>query len=74
MPGASATLPALMSYAEWLKGTSLALRTRSKELKAIDAELLHYERTPSAMRLARVQEKFEAWKKSKGADDAWKGS
>jgi len=68
------TLPAVMPFAEWKKGTSLVLRTRSKELKAVDVTLEQYEHTPSALRLARLNEAFEAWKKSKGPGDAWKGS
>ncbi len=67
-------LPTLMSPTEWVKGTSMALHTRSASLKGIDAALLAYARTPSAMHLAHVQEKFGAWKTSKGPGDAWKGS
>ena len=71
MPG---SLPDLMTFAEWKKGTSVVLRTRSRELKAVDVSLEQYEHTPTAMRHARVKEAFEAWKKSKGPGDAWKGS
>jgi len=65
---------ALISFAEWKKGTSMVLHTRSRELKALDVALEQYEHTPSAMRRARVAEAFEAWKKSKGPGDEWKGS
>ena len=74
MPGGSASLPTLMPQAEWLKGTSMTLHKRSQALKAIDAELERHHRTPSPMTLARLVEKFEAWKKSKGPGDEWKGS
>ncbi|MDH5540571.1 MAG: hypothetical protein OEY03_14315 [Rhizobacter sp.] len=74
MPGANATLPAVMTFAEWKKGTARTLHTRSRELKAVDVALEQYEHTPSAMRFARVKEAFGAWKKSKGPGDAWKGS
>lgn len=71
MPG---SLPDLMTFAEWKKGTSALLHTRSRELKAVDVALEQYEHTPSAMRLARLKEAFDAWKKSKGPGEAWKGS
>ena len=53
MPGANESL---MTFAEWKKGTSMALHTRSKEIKAVDPALERYEHTPSPMRLARVKE------------------
>ncbi len=71
MPGA---LPSLMTHAEWTQGTSVALHKRSRELKAVDAELDRYHRAPSEMRLARLKQSFGAWKKSKGPGDEWKGS
>jgi hypothetical protein len=70
MPGAST----LMSFDEWKKGTSLTFHSRSKELKALDMALAQHEHTPTAMQRARVQQAFDAWKKSKGPGDAWKGS
>ena len=74
MPGATATLPSLMTHAEWTKGTSVVLHKRSKELKAVDAGLERYHRTPSLLVLARLKQSFDSWKKSKGPGDAWKGS
>ena len=53
MPG---SLPDLMTFAEWKKGTSVVLRTRSRELKAVDVSLEQYEHTPTAMRHARVKD------------------
>lgn len=74
MAGNDSTTPTLVKHAEWLKGTSMLLRTRSTALRAVDNELLLYERTPSVMQLAKLKQAFAAWKASKGDDDTWKGS
>jgi hypothetical protein len=61
-----------MPYEEWKKGTALTLRTRSELLRALDAELLQYERNPTVFRLSKVQEALQVWQKSKGPAGAWK--
>ena len=66
------TLPTLMSFEDWQKGTALTLQTRSELLRALDLEIQQYERNPTVFRLSRVQEGLQAWKKSKGVDGAWK--
>jgi len=68
------THSSVMSSEEWKKGTGLVLRARGRELKAVDLALERFEHRPTDMRLAQLKEKFDAWKKSKGPGDAWKGS
>ena len=71
---AAPSTPDLMSYQEWMKGTSVGFQMRSKLLKALDNEIHSYERGPSAVKAARVRGAFDAWKRSKGAGSEWKES
>lgn len=68
------TLPTLVPYADWMKGTAKLFSTRSQPLKALDVALQAYERAPTVLRLGRVREAFDAWKNSKGPGDAWQKS
>lgn len=57
-----------------MKDTARIGRTRSAELKAVDAALLEYEKLGTPMAKQKLEAAFTAWKRKEGAGDAWKKS
>ncbi len=64
----------LIPVKEWLDRTSLIGRTRSQALRALDATLREYEKTPSGGARSAVIAAFEAWKLESGGEAAWRSS
>jgi hypothetical protein len=67
-------LPQVVSYEDWMKQTSKILLKRSPELKAVDAGLQKYQRSPSYPALLGLTQAFDAWKLAHGKGSEWRDS
>jgi hypothetical protein len=72
MPSNNSIVQKLVPYNTWIKETALIIQPRDAALKALDEQILLYERNPTAYRFFEVQSRFKAWKDTKGQGDAWK--
>ncbi len=64
----------LIPHDVWMERTAVTARRRSAELKALDEELKRYGQFGGGQARWSVEQRLEAWKKSKGAGDAWRNS
>lgn len=67
-------LPDLISYKDWTKQTSRMFSSRSSKMKRLDAAIKAYTNSRTVVNLDLVKAAFEAWKQSKGGEDAWRSS
>ncbi len=72
MPSNNSTLQQLVPYETWMKDTALTIQPRDALLKALDEQILQYQRNPTVYRFFEVQTHFKAWRDSKGTGNAWK--
>lgn len=64
----------IITYDAWMKDTARIGRSRSAEIKAIDAAFLELEKLGTEPSRQKLIKAFEAWKKKEGPGDAWKRS
>ena len=72
MTYAYASLPDIVPYDEWLRGTSVMLQVRSSALKNLDDQILLYQRDRTVHQFHLLISAFEFWQDSVGTGDAWR--
>lgn len=59
---------------DWLAATSLTMKPRSTQLKAVDAAIAEYEKTKNEKILFKIKNALDDWKRSKGPGPEWETS
>lgn len=59
---------------DWLAATSLTMKPRSTQLKAVDAAIAEYEKTKNEKVLFKIKNALDDWKRSKGPGPEWETS
>ncbi|WP_143746846.1 hypothetical protein, partial [Caballeronia terrestris] len=71
MPFSNSQLPTIVPYEEWLRGTSSLVQPRDAMLKALDAQILMYQRNRTTYQFHQLSTAFKHWKESVGPGCEW---
>jgi hypothetical protein len=71
MPFSNSQLPTIVSHEEWLRGTSSLVQPRGAVLKALDAQILMYQRNRTMYQFHQLLTALRHWKESVGPGCEW---